>query len=82
MEKVIIDYIREQILNNANELDLTPNSDLLGNGLVDSMGMMKLIGFIEIQFELAVPPEDMTIENFITVSAINQYLVKRKSNLG
>ncbi len=81
MNKVIIDYIQEQIQGGRIEDEIAPEDDLLGSGIVDSMGMMKLIGFIEEHFEVAVPPQDMTIENFMTVEAIVKYLELKKSKV-
>ena len=78
MNEILIDYIQEQLLGGRGEVQLIPEDDLLGSGLVDSMGMMSLIAFIENHFELKVPPQDMTIENFMTVEAIGNYLGQRK----
>ena len=35
--------------------------------------------FIEEKFEVKVPPQDMTIENFMTVGAIGNYLERLKT---
>ena len=53
----------------ANEDD-----NLLTGGLIDSLGMMRLVDFIEQNFDLRVRPEDVTIENFRTISAIATYI--------
>ncbi len=74
MNEELIKYIQENLLTGQANIDLTPEEDLLGSGLVDSIGMMKLIGFIESQYQFTVPPQDMTIENFMTVEAISGYL--------
>ena len=79
MKETIIDYVQSNLIGGSDST-VTETDDLLGSGLVDSMGMMSLIGFIENEFELKVPPEDMTIENFMTIGAIGDYLQRRKSN--
>lgn len=71
-------YIEEQLLG-GNQTKISEDDDLLMSGLIDSMGMMSLIAFIERQFEIKIPPQDMTIDNFQTVGAIGSYLNKRKS---
>lgn len=78
MNEMLIEYIRKQLLNGQSDIDLRPDDDLLGSGLVDSIGMMQLISYIEKQYSFMVPPEDMTIENFMTVEAIGHYLERRK----
>ncbi|HFA47627.1 MAG TPA: acyl carrier protein [Bacteroidetes bacterium] len=77
MTKKIIGYIQQNLLGGQNGTQLLPEDDLLGSGLVDSIGMMQLIAFIEEEFKTKVPPEDMVIENFMTVEAIGGYLKNR-----
>ena len=79
MNEIIINYIREHLLGGRDQVPLAANDDLLGNGLIDSMGMMSLIAFVESRFEIKVPPQDMTIENFMTVEAISSYLNRCKA---
>lgn len=74
MNETLIKYIQEQLLNNELEEELDAQDDLLGDGILDSLGMMKLILFIETEFNTKVPPQDMVIENFMTVSHIENYL--------
>jgi len=76
MNEILIKYIQEQLLNNEMEEELEPQDDLLGAGVLDSLGMMKLILFIETEFSTKIPSEDMVIENFMTVNHISEYLSK------
>ncbi|MFK5972003.1 MAG: acyl carrier protein [Flavobacteriaceae bacterium] len=77
MNDILIKYIKEQLLNNEMEEELDIQDDLLGGGILDSLGMMKLILYIETEFQVKVPPEDMLIENFMTVEHIVNYLAKK-----
>jgi len=77
MNETLIKYIQEQLLNNELEEELDANDDLLGDGILDSLGMMKLILFIETEFDTKIPPQDMIIENFMSVSHIGNYLAKK-----
>lgn len=77
MTNKIINYIQQEILEDGNGIELTPDEDLLGSGLVDSMGMMKLIAFIEEAFDTKIPPEDLVIENFMTVGDMERYLTSQ-----
>lgn len=79
MHEILIGYIRKQLLGGNEDIELSPEDDLLGSGLVDSLGMIQLLGFIEEHFDIKVPPEDMTIENFMTVEAIGHYLESLKT---
>lgn len=79
MTEIIINHITTQLSDELEEGELGPQEDLLGSGILDSLGMMRLIFFIEEEFSIKVPPEDMTIENFMTVENIENYLNKVKS---
>ena len=78
MDKLLINYIKEELHGGGADVEIHPEDDLLGSGLVESMGMMKIIGFIESEFDVVVPPQDMTIENFITVEAMVNYISQKK----
>ena len=51
--------------------------DLLNTGLVDSIGVVKLISYLEEEFKVEIPPDDMVIEHFISIDAIEKYLLTR-----
>jgi acyl carrier protein len=78
MNDIIVNYIQEHLLG-GSETGLSEEDDLLISGLLDSMSMMSLITFVEKQFQVKIPPQDMTIDNFQTVNAISNYLNRRKS---
>ena len=72
MKEKIRDYIRYNLLETDIELKFV--DDLLNTGLVDSIGVVKLIAYIKEEFNLEVPPEEMVIENFVTIDAIDAFL--------
>ena len=76
MTETIIDYILKELI--GEDEPLQADDDLLNSGLVDSIGIMRLIGFIESKYDMKVPPQDMVIENFISVEAIVQYIEQVK----
>ena len=78
MNETIINFIIQEMHGGAEDLDIMPEDDLLGSGLVESMGMMRLVQFIEETYDLKVPPQDMTIENFMTVEAMVNYIQSKK----
>lgn len=77
MNETLLKYISEQLLNNELEEELEVNDDLLGDGILDSLTMMKLILFIEKEYNIKVPPQDMIIENFMSVGHISTYLAAK-----
>ena len=54
--------------------DLSVDDNLLISGLVDSLGVMLLISYVEEHFGIHVPPEDVTIEHFRSIRSIAEYV--------
>ncbi|MFN7035915.1 MAG: acyl carrier protein [Bellilinea sp.] len=50
------------------------DDDLLAEGIIDSLGILQLVAFIEEKFKFTVPDEDVVIENFMSVNALSNYL--------
>lgn len=71
---LLLDFLRDELLDDA---DVAADDNLLADGMVDSLGMLRLMDFIEQTFTLTVPPEDFTIENFRTIEILNEYLRAR-----
>lgn len=77
MRNQLVDYIGGQLLSGRVRGGVSEDEDLLGSGLLDSLGIMQLVWFIEEELGVAVPPEDVTIENFQSVAKIGDYLEGR-----
>lgn len=58
------------------EVTIDADDDLLGSGLVDSIGMMRLIGDLEREMGRRIPPTALVPENFQTVRVMAQFLSK------
>lgn len=61
-------------------VELGDDDDLLLSGLVDSLGAVRMIAFIETEFKTTIPPEDVVIEHFQTLNAMAVYLDKRMAS--
>lgn len=75
----LLAYIQAEILGSASTTTVTADDDLLATGIVDSMGVMRLVGHIEQAYSISVPPEDVTIDNFLTVAAIAAYIERKQT---
>ena len=78
---VVADQLREYIKNDVIEpgsiTQLTNDTQLWDEELIDSMGIMMLIAHIESEYDVDVEVEDVDVENFKSVSKIAA-LVERK----
>lgn len=55
------------------EEEITPEARLFSSGLLDSVAMVRLIGFVEDTTGRQVPPHEVTLENFDTADRIAAY---------
>ncbi|MFD2726449.1 acyl carrier protein [Hyunsoonleella rubra] len=78
MEQTIINYIEQELAGEDIEDGLDASDDLLGSGILDSMAMVRLIAYVEETFEIKVDPEEMIIENFMTVEDISSFISSKK----
>ena len=76
MRERLARYIATDLLNEADRV-IGADEDLLASGLLDSLGVMSLIHFIEQDLRIDVPAEDVVIENFESLRAIDAYLRRR-----
>jgi acyl carrier protein len=73
------DFIRQELLQQSATTPLGDEDDLLLSGTVDSLGVMRLVDFLESDFGLEVPPEDITIDHFISIDAMARYVESRST---
>ena len=78
MKRVLKDFILERFLYKKAGDELDEDFDLLGTGVLDSLGAFTLVFFIEESFGIEVPPQDVTIEDFATVATIAAYIARRR----
>jgi len=76
IENTIKKFVTEELLNSSLEVGAEDN--LLSDGMVDSIGMLRLVSHIEELAQITIPHEDLVIENFQTIKAIVEYLEQRK----
>lgn len=76
MKERLARYIATDILNESDRV-IGDDEDLLASGLLDSLSVMSVIHFIEQDLGIDVPAEDVTIENFVSLRAIDAYVGRR-----
>ena len=69
LQEKIIELVSVAAGQNLRE-PLTAQTEILDSRLVDSFGLLELIAKLEVDFNINIPPEDMTLENFSTISAM------------
>jgi acyl carrier protein len=71
-------YITENFLYMRPDYQFTDDDALLGKGIIDSLGVMELISFVEEEFGVAVADTDITEQNLGSVSAVARYVASKQ----
>jgi len=69
-------YITKELLGRPD--DLGSDEDLLGYPEIDSLGVVGLVTYLEQEFGIVIPPEDVVLDNFRTIDAIATYVDGRR----
>lgn len=67
---MIREFITKEMLQQPLETDLDDNDQLVESGVIDSLGVMTLLSFLEEKFSIQIPGEDLVPENFASISKI------------
>jgi acyl carrier protein len=70
---VLTDYVKNEIMHNRNA-KLEASQDLIGTGILDSLGILQLIAYIDKVFGIEIPDEDVVYDNFMSIDSIDNYL--------
>lgn len=63
----------------ARKDGLTDRSPPLESGLIDSLGILDLVGFLEERFAIQVTDEELVPENFQTVGQLAVFVAQKKN---
>lgn len=74
----LIEMITAEVSLDPSE-EITTETDLLLTGLVDSLGVVQIVGWIEDELGLDVDPLDVVLENFQTVGQMVAYIERRQA---
>jgi acyl carrier protein len=72
----IIDFLQSQVLYDQTDEQIRPQ-DPLFEGLLDSMGTLRLAVFVEETYRLQVSDGELVPENFDTVECIARYILRK-----
>ena len=69
-------YLATKVLFEADEAALTDDTELIGN-LVDSLGLMQLVSFVEEQFGVTFEDAEVNAENFRTLGEMDRLVLAK-----
>lgn len=77
--------IREFVLERfpvARHRCVSGDDSLIEKGVVDSLGILEVVGFMEKEFQITVSDEDLQPENFDSIHAMSRYIYQQQGCRG
>lgn len=71
-------FVVEEIAVGRGIESVAHDEDLLASDILDSLGIMELVAFLEEQYGIRVSDDDLTPENFQTVDSIVGFVDRKK----
>ncbi len=67
-------FVVEEFAPTVTTDELPDDYDLLAHGVIDSLGLLTLVSWLENRYALGIDAMDVSPQNFRTVEAIDAYL--------
>ena len=81
-EEVISERIRRFLIRQfPTTKNVSNDESLLKNGLIDSLGILEVVAFLENEFCIAVSDDDLLPENFSSVQSITDFVQAKANNV-
>jgi acyl carrier protein len=73
----IREYLRHQFPS-ARQHGLAEGDQLLANGILDSLGVLDLVGYLEQEFGITISDDDLVPEHFETLGRVASFVEERQ----
>ena len=77
--EVIRNFVIENFLFGQGGEELSNDDEFLKMGIMDSMGVLELVGFLEEEFEISMDDEELIPDNLDSVNRIVAYLARKRA---
>lgn len=77
IDREILAFV-EQHFPVSPDIALDADTHLFRTGIVDSLGLILLVRFIEEHYEVAIASSDLVLENFQTAASIKTFVTLKK----
>lgn len=77
--QVIKRFVLAEFLPDVPESELADDLDLIENGVIDSLGLLKLLAWLEDRFALPVDDIELDPDSLRSVTAIGEFVAKART---
>ncbi|ACH37576.1 acyl carrier protein [Citrifermentans bemidjiense Bem] len=67
-------FIEKEMMTQAHKGTLSPSDSLIDKGIVDSLGVQRLIAYLEQEFDLQIADTEIVPENFETIGSVVNFI--------
>lgn len=79
LKQQLRDFIRKSLIPDGAAAEIDENEALIDRGLIDSMGLLQIMTFIEERTGVRIPDEEVTPDNFQSLSSIDQMVTRLRA---
>lgn len=74
IKQALYDYVQSAYFKDGLPKDFDEGYDLVENGILDSLGMIGLMNYLEQQYQIEFSDRDVVPENFSSVNALASFV--------
>lgn len=67
-------FIQTEMAGPGSKVTLSPSDSLIEKGIVDSLGVQRLIAYLEKEFGLQIADTEIVPENFETINSVVRFI--------
>jgi acyl carrier protein len=67
-------YVLDEFLPGVGADELDTDYDLRANGVIDSLGLLRVVTWLESAFDIPMEEVEITEQDFVTISSISRFV--------
>ncbi len=75
----IREFIIQELMHGDDGAGVEDDESLLERGILDSLGLLNLLAFLEQEYQVVIEDQDIVPENFETINAIAALVARRRA---
>ena len=76
--KRISKYVSENLLYVDEGFEYNNDTSFIGEGLIDSMGVMELLSYVQKEFDITVDQQEVTPDNFDSINKLAAFVERKQ----
>jgi acyl carrier protein len=77
IKETIKKFILQELVQEGGAGDIQESDPLIENGIIDSFGIMALLGFLEEKFAVQIESDELMPENFESIATIAELVIRK-----